>query len=155
MTAPIEMTPIGHVFCERATPIDDGWDAIPAIVKLEDQDFVAEALAGLENFSHVEIIFFFHLVDTGAIVSGRRHPRGRTDWPRVGIFAQRGKARPNRLGATICQIVRIEGCDLHVMGLDAIDGTPVLDIKPIMGGFLPRGPVKEPAWAQELMAGYW
>ena len=79
----------------------------------------------------------------------------RTDWPRVGVFAQRGKGRPNRLGATICRIVSVEGTRLKVQGLDAVDGAPVLDIKPVMSGFLPRGDVKEPAWAKELMQRYW
>jgi tRNA (Thr-GGU) A37 N-methylase len=89
------------------------------------------------------------------VVTGVRHPRGRADWPRVGILAQRGKNRPNRIGATICRIVGVEGRVLRVSGLDAIDGTPVIDIKPVMSGFLPRGEVREPDWALEIMKDYW
>jgi tRNA (Thr-GGU) A37 N-methylase len=89
------------------------------------------------------------------IVTTARHPRGNADWPKVGIFAQRGKNRPNRLGVTVCSIIAVEGLDLVVEGLDAIDGTPVVDIKPVMRGFLPRGEVREPAWAAEIMAAYW
>ena len=70
-------------------------------------------------------------------------------------FAQRGKNRPNRLGLCTCRIVRVEGLALEVEGLDAIDGTPVLDIKPAMRGFLLREAVREPQWAAEIMAGYW
>jgi len=79
----------------------------------------------------------------------------REDWPLVGIFAQRGKNRPNRIGLTTCAILKVEGTRLHVRGLDAIDGTPVLDIKPVMREFLPRGEVRQPEWASELMAEYW
>ena len=73
----------------------------------------------------------------------------------VGIFAQRGKDRPNRIGVTVCSLLGVDGLTLRVRGLDAIDGTPVLDIKPVMRGFLPRGEVREPEWAGELMKGYW
>ena len=86
---------------------------------------------------------------------GARHPRNRRDWPLVGIFAQRGKNRPNRLGLTTCRIVAVDGLSVEVEGLDAIDGTPVLDIKPVMAEFLPRGAIRQPAWSRKLMAGYW
>jgi tRNA (Thr-GGU) A37 N-methylase len=86
---------------------------------------------------------------------GARHPRGRTDWPLVGIFAQRGKARPNRIGVTTCELVGVDGRRVLVRGLDAIDGTPVLDLKPYMAEFAPRSAVREPAWAHELMRDYW
>jgi tRNA (adenine37-N6)-methyltransferase len=72
----------------------------------------------------------------------------------VGIFAQRAKDRPNRIGVSVCRLVRVDGLDVHVGGLDAVDGTPVLDLKPVMAGFLPRGELREPEWASELMAGY-
>jgi tRNA (Thr-GGU) A37 N-methylase len=89
------------------------------------------------------------------IETGARHPRNRIDWPLVGIFAQRGKNRPNRIGITICRIEKVEGKRLHVRGLDAIDGTPVIDIKPVLREFLPRGDIRQPEWASELMTGYW
>jgi tRNA-Thr(GGU) m(6)t(6)A37 methyltransferase TsaA len=145
---------VGHVRGGRAEPIDDGWDAVTATIALT-ADFGSEALAGLDGFSHVEVVFLFDRVAESAVVAGARHPRGRTDWPKVGIFAQRGKDRPNRLGITICRLLAVEGTTLRVAGLDAIDGTPVLDVKPCMRGFLPRGDVREPDWARELMAGYW
>ena len=93
--------------------------------------------------------------DPGKINTGARHPRGNTAWPKVGIFAQRGKDRPNRIGVTVCKILSVDGLSLRVRGLDAIDGTPVLDIKPVMKGFLPRGEIREPDWARKLMADYW
>ena len=148
------LRPVGYVRGGRAEPLDDGWDAVTATIALTP-DFGPEALAGLGAFSHIEVVFLFDRVAEGAIVAGARHPRGRTDWPKVGIFAQRGKDRPNRLGVTICRLLAVEGTTLRVAGLDAIDGTPVLDVKPCMRGFLPRGEVREPDWARELMAGYW
>ena len=64
-------------------------------------------------------------------------------------------SRPNRLGLTTCELIGVDGHDLLVRGLDAIDGTPVLDIKPYVTEFRPRGAVTQPAWISELMAGYW
>jgi tRNA-Thr(GGU) m(6)t(6)A37 methyltransferase TsaA len=153
-TAAVTLRPIAHVRGGRAELVDDGWDAVTAEIELAP-DFSAEALAGLDGFSHVEVVFLFDRVVETAIVTAARHPRGRTDWPKVGIFAQRGKDRPNRLGVTICRLLAVEGTTLKVAGLDAIDGTPVLDVKPVMRGFLPREAVREPDWARDLMAGYW
>jgi len=101
------------------------------------------------------VIYYFHRVRAEKIVSGARHPRGREDWPRVGIFAQRGKNRPNRIGATICRVIDVSSLNITVSGLDAIDGTPVLDIKPVMTEFLPRGKLIQPPWVSEVMANYW
>lgn len=151
----ITLAPIGIVRGGRGEPTDDGWDAETCTIELDAQRFAPDALAGLDAFSHAEVVFHFHLVDEAAVVSGARRPRGRPDWPAVGIFAQRGRVRPNRLGVSVCRILGVDGLAVRVAGLDAIDGTPVLDIKPHMTGFAPRGPVTEPAWATELMAGYW
>jgi tRNA (Thr-GGU) A37 N-methylase len=73
----------------------------------------------------------------------------------TGIFAQRGKNRTNRIGVTVCRLVAVDGLSIEVEGLDAIEGTPVLDIKPHLREIGPKGPVRQPAWASELMAGYW
>lgn len=151
----IQMTPIGYVRCTRSDPIDDDWDMIPSLVELDANQFDTSALAGIESFSHIEILFYFDQVPDSKIESGARHPRGRKDWPLVGIFAQRGKNRPNRIGSTVCRLMRVDGLKVHVQGLDAIDGSPVLDIKPVMKGFLPRSDVIEPTWAAEIMEQYW
>lgn len=153
--AEVSLTPIGHVRGGRAEAIDDDWGASRARITLDPAAFTPDALAGLADFSHAEVIFLFDRVPPEKIETGARHPRGRQDWPLVGIFAQRGKNRPNRLGLTTCRIVAVEGLSVEVEGLDAIDGTPVLDIKPVMAEFLPRGTVRQPDWSRELMAGYW
>jgi tRNA (Thr-GGU) A37 N-methylase len=86
---------------------------------------------------------------------GSRIPRGNPAWPSVGIFAQRAKDRPNRIGLATCELLGVEGTVLRVRGLDAIDGTPVLDIKPYMAEFAPRGTTRQPQWSHELMASYY
>jgi tRNA-Thr(GGU) m(6)t(6)A37 methyltransferase TsaA len=151
----ITMTQIGFVRGGRSAPIDDDWNSVQARIELDSRQFSSDAMRGLDDFSHVEIIFHFNRVPDAEIQRGARHPRGREDWPLVGIFAQRGKGRPNRIGVCACAIEHIDGLTLHVRGLDAIDGTPVLDIKPVMKGFLPRGEIREPEWAAALMKDYW
>lgn len=151
----ITLQPIGFVQGGRAEPEDDDWGKSLARIVLDDSRFTADALLGLDSFSHAEILFHFHLVAEDEVSTAARHPRGRSDWPRIGIFAQRGKNRPNRLGISICRIVAVDGLSLTVEGLDAIDGTPVIDIKPVMSGFLPRGELKEPPWAKDIMREYW
>ncbi len=146
---------IGRVRGGRALPEDDDWDAVRSRIELDPAVLGPDATDGLAEFSHVEVIFLFDRVDEETVCTGSRHPRGRTDWPRVGILAQRAKDRPNRLGSTVCRVLGVGPHVIEVVGLDAIDGTPVLDVKPFMTGFGPRGEVREPGWAAELMAGYW
>lgn len=152
MTIAIE--PIGRVVGGRVPAEDDDWGQIRARIDLAER-FDADALTGLDEFSHIEVVFHFDRQDEAGIASAARHPRGRADWPKVGIFAQRGKARPNRIGVSVCRLVAVDGTGIEVEGLDAIDGTPVLDIKPVMTGFQPRGEIREPEWAREIMADYW
>lgn len=147
--------PIGHVRGGRDQPIDDNWDAVAARIELHRSVLDPEATLGLDSFSHVEVIFVFDRVDESSVCTGTRRPRGREDWPLVGILAQRAKDRPNRIGITVCRMVATGPGWIDVSGLDAIAGTPVLDVKPYLRGFAPRGEVREPAWATELMAHYW
>jgi tRNA (Thr-GGU) A37 N-methylase len=139
----------------RTVAVDDDWDAVRSRIELDPEVVDDDATLGLDEFSHVEVVFLFDRVDAAAICRGARHPRGNEAWPRVGILAQRAKDRPNRIGLTTCSVVSVDGLVVEVAGLDAIDGTPVLDLKPRMAGFEPRGAHREPAWATELMAGYW
>jgi len=151
----IELRPVGQVRGGRTEPLDDGWDAEVCEIVLDDTRFAPDALAGLEDFSHLVVVYHFHLVAEDEVQTGARHPRGRADWPLVGIFAQRGRVRPNRLAVSTCRVLGVEGLTVRVQGLDAVDGTPVLDLKPHVEEFDPRGEVREPAWMRELMAGYW
>lgn len=154
MVERFEMIPIGRVEGVRDQAEDDCWGGEDVCIVL-DERFEPAALAGIEDFSHVEVVYVFDRVDPAKIVTGARHPRNNPDWPAVGIFAQRGKNRPNRIGVTVCRVLRLEGRRLHVTELDAIDGTPVLDVKPVMREFLPRGELRQPRWSSELMRDYW
>lgn len=150
----ITLEPVGVVVGGRTDPTDDHWGDERCVLEL-DERFGPDSIAGLAEFSHLDVVYLFHLVDESDVVTGARRPRGREDWPEVGIFAQRGRVRPNRLGVTTCRIVSIVGNAIEVSGLDAIDGTPVLDLKPHMSGFQARGQVVEPTWATEIMRSYW
>ena len=153
---PVEFTvrPIATVHNSRTEAIDDNWAAIPSEIRLSDE--LPEAcLDGIEAFSHLEIVYLVHKALDKPPVLGSEHPRENPAWPKVGIFAQRKKARPNHLACTIVNLLRRDGRTLHVTHLDAIDGTPVLDIKPVLREFLPQGPVFQPAWCDELMKNYW
>ena len=150
----ITLEPVAFVRGGRAEAVDDDWGASRAAIELAPR-IADEALSGLADFSHAEVVFVFDQVAEDDVVTGARRPRGNPSWPLVGIFAQRGRNRPNRLGVSVCNIIGVEGRRLIVEGLDAIDGTPVLDIKPVLKGFLPRGEVREPAWAAEIMKDYW
>jgi tRNA-Thr(GGU) m(6)t(6)A37 methyltransferase TsaA len=149
-----EIEPIGYVQASRVQATDDYWGSKVSVITLCEK-YEPEALDGLDTFSHVEVIFVFDRVDPLTVVSGARHPRNNEEWPKVGIFAQRGKNRPNRLGSTICRVVRTMGRELHVEELDAINGTPVVDLKPVMKEFLPRAEVTQPNWSDVLMSDYW
>ena len=148
------VVPIGVVRSPIVEAVDDVWGGVISRIELDGTRFNSDCLAGLDQFSHVEILFLFDRVEDSEINFGARHPRGRPAWPAIGIFAQRGKGRPNRLGSTICRIVSVKNLCVEVEGLDAIDQTPVLDIKPYMREFGPKELVQQPAWATELMSGY-
>lgn len=150
----IEMRPIAVVKNERHSADDDRWGDVISTIELLPP-LTEDALLGIENFSHVEILFYFNQAEENRVETGSRHPRGNPDWPRLGILAQRGKDRPNHIGATICPLLGHNGKTITVRALDAIDGTPVLDIKPVMREFLPGEEVHQPDWAGELMKRYW
>jgi tRNA (adenine37-N6)-methyltransferase len=151
----ILLRPIGWVRSSRGDAADDFWGETVARIELDPQQFDATALAGLADFSHVEILYFFDKVSPASIVTAAEHPRENPAWPKVGIFAQRKKSRPNRLGLSTCRLLAVEGLAVTVAELDAIDGTPVVDIKPYVLEFEPRREdVRQPKWISELMVDY-
>jgi tRNA-Thr(GGU) m(6)t(6)A37 methyltransferase TsaA len=145
---------IGTVTSSRDEAIDDDWGDVSATITLA-APLDERSVSGLEEFSHVEVVFLFDRVDPDAVCLHSRHPRGNLEWPEVGILAQRAKDRPNRIGLCTCELVAVDGATIVVRGLDAVDGTPVLDVKPYMLEFGPRGDVRQPAWSHELMRDYW
>ncbi|MFH9864972.1 SAM-dependent methyltransferase [Streptomyces lydicus] len=154
-TDEVVLRPVGRVVGGRSEVRDDDWGPVSAVIRLDAAQFGPDALAGLDDFSHLEVVYHFDRVPVEKMETGARHPRGNTDWPLVGIFGQRGKNRPNRLGVSRCRLLRTDGLDVHVQGLDAVDGTPVLDIKPYMTEFGPLGATSQPNWATALMRRYY
>jgi tRNA-Thr(GGU) m(6)t(6)A37 methyltransferase TsaA len=146
--------PVGRVIGGRKEAYEDNWRDVTALIRVADY-LPLHATLGLSDFSHLEVVFLFDRLDPSKINTAARHPRGDPSYPVVGIFASRGPNRPNRLGVSRCRLLRVDGRDLHVADLDALDGTPVLDIKPYLREFGPAGPVTQPAWATDLMRRYY
>ncbi|GAA2217051.1 SAM-dependent methyltransferase [Micromonospora olivasterospora] len=146
--------PIARIVGGRIEPTDDYWGGSRAIIRIDEGRFTPAATKGLEKFSHLEIIFRFHLTDPTDLNLGARRPRDNPDWPEVGIFGHRNMRRNNWLGVSRCRLVKVDGLDLHVEELDAADGTPVLDIKPWFSEFGPRGEVKQPTWTTQMLGLY-
>jgi tRNA (adenine37-N6)-methyltransferase len=145
--------PVAFVHSSRTKPVDDDWDKERCVIELADH-VPDDALIGLDAYSHVDVLFVFDRANDAPPAPFARHPRGDERWPRVGIFAQRAKDRPNRIGLTTCRIVAVSSRRVEVAGLDAIEGTPVLDLKAHLAQFGARGEVRQPAWVDELMSAY-
>lgn len=154
MSELVTVEPIAHVVGGRAEPTDDYWGGSRAIIRIDGERFTSDATKGLEDFSHLEIVFRFHLTDPTDLHLGARRPRDNPDWPEVGIFGHRNMRRINWLGVSRCRLVTVDGLDLHVEELDAVHGTPVLDIKPWFTTFGPRGEVRQAAWTTEMLTEY-
>ena len=151
----ITLSPVGRVHSPRTEAKDDFWGNLVSVIELDGTRFTPDSVLGLTEFSHILVVYCFHLVPDESILTGANHPRGNPDWPRVGIFAQRKKDRPNRLGVSVCELLEVDGLKLKVKALDAIDGTPVLDIKPYVREFEPDPErVRQPKWMTELMHDY-
>jgi tRNA-Thr(GGU) m(6)t(6)A37 methyltransferase TsaA len=148
----MDMKPIGHVKSPEAEPIDEHWGDVLSEIHLDDA--LAPGLRGLEQFSHIIVIFLMHQSTFDPDAHLVRRPQGRTDMPELGIFAQRAKHRPNPIGVTAVELIAVEGHVIRVRGLDAIDGTPVLDIKPYFPAFDRVAHPVVPEWVDRLMGGY-
>ena len=131
---PITLTPIGHVEREEAEPT--GADAIPRLrakrVRLVLNPEVREALLGVEPGSDLVVVTYLHRASRDVL---QVHPRGNPDRPMRGVFATRSPSRPNPLGVTTVRVEAVAGTVLTVVGLDALDGSPVLDLKSYSAGF--------------------
>ena len=147
-------SPIAFVHNGRTDTADAGWGAVESALEFSPE--FADGLEGLEQWSHVMIVTHLHAEHPDDPRPGdwRRRPRGRTDMPLLGVFAQRGRMRPNPIGITTVPIVRVEPSRLVVRGLDAVDGTPVLDVKPWAPVYDRADGARVPGWFEELMRGY-
>ncbi len=125
---PYELHPVGTVRNGLGRRPDSGWSDIRSVIHVFPR--YEEALSGLDRYARVRVIFWFHLKDPSERNVLRVRPMGREDLPLTGVFATRSPARPNTLGSTVVRLLRIDGTDLYVAGLDTLEGTPVIDIKP-------------------------
>jgi len=150
----IEITPIAYVKNERKEVTDDQWGTVISEIALAE-NIIEEALDGIEAFSHLEVIFYMDKVSDEKAKAQHRHPRNNPDLPKLGTFAQRNKSRPNKIGLTTVELLEKNGRILKVKNLDAIDGTPILDIKPVMKEFEPKGDIRQPEWTKVIMKNYW
>jgi tRNA-Thr(GGU) m(6)t(6)A37 methyltransferase TsaA len=142
---------IGFVRSPVAEGVEEGWGSVTSEVVIDE--VYAQGLIGLDAFSHVLVVFYMHRYTYDPDLDLVRRPQGRSDMPEVGIFAQRAKHRPNPIGITAVELVSVEKNVVTVRGLDAIDGTPILDVKPYFPAFDRRETVT-PGWIDELMKDY-
>ena len=147
----LTVRPIGTVKNHVTDRKDTAWGKDVSDVIL-DEAYIG-GLKGLEDFSHAIIVFLLDRACFDPEKHLQRRPRNRDDMPLTGIFAQRGKDRPNRIGVTSVAIVSVSGDTLVVKGLDAIDGTPVLDIKPYYPAY-DKKDASVPEWVDRLMERY-
>ena len=113
MENPITLIPIGYVKNSREGMKDDYWGSVISEITISDE-LPEECLDGIDTFSHLEIIFYFDKAAKTDVVHGASHPRGNKEWPKVGIFAQRKKDRPNHLGLTVVKVISRNGRTLTV-----------------------------------------
>lgn len=118
--------PIGMVHSPIKEPEMRDWEDVVSEIRIDLKWL--KALKGIEDFSHIIVIYYFSRSKKG--VKLQTHPKGREDLPLVGLFSTRSPHRPNPIGLTICRLIGRKGSKLKVKGLDAIDGTPIIDIKP-------------------------
>jgi len=149
----VELQVIATVANNREHLEDDNWGAVVSAITL-NEELPADLFIGLDAFSHVEIMFIFHHRDPDKKNADTRHPRNNPDWPKIGLLAQRSSHHPNPIGFTSAKIVSVKGRVLTVQGLDAVNGTPVLDIKPVFREFT-SADIVQPQWVSELMKNYW
>ncbi len=145
----ISLVPIGRVTNGVEYPSDVKWESIISEVVIAPQ--LVEALDGIDGFSHVLIVFYLHRVDEDRRSLLKVHPENKEELPLVGVFATRSPVRPNPIGITVVKLLERQENVLKVLGLDAYDGTPVLDVKP----YLRRGDLIEEATTPDWLLRLW
>jgi tRNA (adenine37-N6)-methyltransferase len=145
---------LAYVVGGRKEPTDDYWGGTRSVIRLDRERFTPAATQGLEDFSHLEVVFRFHLTDPTDLNLGARAARDNPEWPAVGIFGHRNMRRLNWLGISRCRLLKVDGLDLHVEDLDAVEGTPILDIKPWFTEFGPRGEIHQASWSTQMLEDY-
>ena len=144
----IILKPIGIVRSEVKEHKRGGWGEVTSEIVIDEE--WTEHLDGIDEFSHIMVVFWMHLSPVGTRPPGKIHPRGRADLPLVGLFATRAPYRPNPIGVSVVKLLRRHDNVLTVQGLDAIDGTPVLDIKSYMTPVDKPEDIRMPDWVSNI-----
>ncbi|MFD4999726.1 SAM-dependent methyltransferase [Streptomyces buecherae] len=154
MPHPLTVTPVATVVGGHQEPSDDYQGGVESVIRLHD-GYPLETLQGLGEFSHLTVVWHFHRASPDDVALHARSPRGDSRWPATGTFVHRNHRRPNQLATSYPRLLRVAGRDLHVTDLDAVDGTPVIDLAPYFPQMGPRGPVSVPPWVTEMLPDYW
>jgi tRNA (Thr-GGU) A37 N-methylase len=154
MSAAFQVTPIATVIGGHIEPADDFQGGVESIIRLEET-YPLETLQGIEEFSHLTVVWRFHLASPDDVQLHARSPRGDARWPATGTFVHRNHRRPNQLATSYPRLLRVAGRDLYVTDLDAVEGTPIIDLAPFFQEMGPRGEVREPSWPSEMLMRYW
>ncbi|MFD7556971.1 TrmO family methyltransferase [Streptomyces sp. NPDC059835] len=149
-----ELPQIGVVVGGHMAVEDDYQGGAESIIRLNDE-YPEETLQGLEEFSHVQVVWKMHKAKPEDIELHARSPRGNPRWPATGTYVHRNHRRPAQIGVSHPKLKRVEGRDIVVEGLDAVHGTPVLDLSPWFPQMGPQGKVRVPAWVGEMLTDYW
>lgn len=155
MPETIEVEQIATVVSDRTEVSDDYWGGVESIIRLNPDRFTAEDVQGMEEFSHLVVVYRFHRMDPSEVHLGARSPRNNPAWPATGSLVHRNMKRVNQLGQSFPRLLKVDGLDLHVTDLDAIDGTPVIDLSVYFEQMGPRGEVRQPSWPGEMLQDYW
>jgi tRNA-Thr(GGU) m(6)t(6)A37 methyltransferase TsaA len=145
----ISLKPIGIVRTEVRQPPKPPYDWNEVVSEIEIDQSLTEALDNLDEFSHIIVLYWMHKINTTEPPPAKVHPKGKLELPLVGLFATRSPNRPNPLGETTVRLLKRQENILKVRGLDAIDGTPVIDIKPYLPGHDSVARAKVPRWVSK------
>lgn len=151
---PIEVVPIATVVGGHMTVADDYQGGVTSIIRFPP-DYPPEALLRLDDFSHLIVTWHFSHASPSDVALHARSPRNDPRWPPSGTHAHRNHRRPNQLAVSFPRLFRIQGLDLYVTDLDAVDGTPVIDGGPYFEQMGPRGVIRQPEWPAEMLTSYW
>ncbi|GGV57963.1 SAM-dependent methyltransferase [Streptomyces spectabilis] len=150
----LQIEPVGTVIGGRTEVADDYWGGVESIIRLNPA-FPLDVVKGLDEFSHLIVTWHFSQASTDDVALHARSPRNDPRWEPSGTFAHRNHRRPNQLATSFPRLLKVDGLDLHVTDLDAVDGTPIYDLGPYFTAMGPRSTIREPAWPQEMLDRYW
>ncbi len=145
---------MGTVVGGHTGRLDDYKGGVESIIRLNPA-YPIEILQGVEEFSHLQVIWHFSQASRDDVALHARSPRDNPSWPATGALAHHNHRRPPQLAVSFPRLLQVDGLDLHVTDLDADDGTPVIDVVTVFREMLPRGLVVQPSWPSEMLAAYW